>query len=271
MQIPFSKMHGAGNDFILVDDREGLFPISDQPWLQIIAARKTGIGCDGFILLQQSQTDADFRMRFLNPDGNEVKMCGNGARCIARFASKLGIVGEEMRFETKAGIIQATGTTDEVTIRLTAPTDWQLNSGLEVFGNTQEYHSVNTGVPHVVIQINNLSSLDIQRFGSAIRFHEAFAPMGTNVDFIQVSGDNSIFIRTYERGVESETLACGTGMVAAALVMARIGQVTSPVTLRPISGDILTVSFNQDKDTANQVSLTGPSVHVFDGVLVYST
>ena len=267
MNIPFWKMHGAANDFILVDDRDCKFPAADRDWLAGIAARRTGIGCEGVILIQPSDK-ADFRMRFYNPDGGEVEMCGNGARCVARLANELGVAPQNMTIDTVAGILQAEAMGDSVKLGMTKPFDMLLEKRLSG-DNSLVYSALNTGVPHVVVVVYDLDGCDIMALGNMIRYHQDFAPAGTNVNFIKVTCPKSVRIRTYERGVEAETLACGTGMVAASLIAAKLGLVEAAVDITPASGDVLTVDFKINGDEFEEVTLFGPAVHVFEGVLKY--
>jgi len=259
-------MHGAGNDFVLVDDRSETFPCSDSDWIARIAARRTGIGCEGIILIQPSE-DADFRMRFFNPDGREVAMCGNGARCVARLAYEIGAAPCEMKIDTVAGMLGARVMDDNVRLGMTSPEDWRLNQSLEFDDAQLVYGFVNTGVPHVVTEVEDLDSCDVTGLGSQIRYHSSFAPEGTNANFVAVTGPNSMRVRTYERGVEAETLACGTGIVASALIAARLGKVTPPVKLTAAGGDILTVDFRLTDNGAGNVTLLGAATHVFQGTL----
>jgi diaminopimelate epimerase len=268
MNIHFWKMHGAGNDFILVDDRTGTFPVSDTRWLSGIGARRTGVGCEGIILIQNSDK-ADFRMRFFNPDGNEVDMCGNGARCVARLAHETGVAPAVMSIETAAGMLKAEMVDDIVKIELTEPRNWETEGSLEINGRQIKYGFVNTGVPHAVIEVDDLASCNVRELGAAIRYHTHFAPAGTNADFIHVTGTNSLSLRTYERGVEDETLACGTGIAASALIAYRLGKVRPPVEVKAASGDILIVGFRVNGDSVSNVTLAGPAVHVFQGDLRY--
>ena len=266
--ICFWKMHGAGNDFILVDDRSETFPLHDTAWLEQVARRRTGVGCDGIVLIQPS-TSADFRMRFINPDGREVEMCGNAARCIARLAHELGVSGREASIETVAGILQAECREDGVRLNMMQPRDWTISGSIDVLGNEIEYHSVNTGVPHVVVEVEDLANCDVAGLGAALRYHSRFEPAGTNANFIQCTAPSAIRLRTYERGVEAETLACGTGIVASALVAARLGRVSPPVAVTAASGDCLQVDFTLAADEVRDPSLTGPAEHVFRGTLPY--
>ena len=261
-------MHGASNDFILVDDRELKFPADDKAWIARITSRRTGVGSEGVLLIQPSGR-ADFKMRFFNPDGGEADMCGNGARCIARLAHDLGVAPAAMAMETGAGLVRAEIRGEAVLLQMTEPRDWRLNRTLDVDGQPLAYGFVNSGVPHVVVETRDLASVDVQRLGSRIRYHKDFAPAGTNANFISITGPDSIRVRTYERGVEAETLACGTGMVAGGLVAAKLGRVNLPVRVTPASGDVLIVDAQVTSDGATRVTLLGPAVHVFQGTLNY--
>ena len=268
MKISFWKMHGAANDFILVDDRQQAFPASDQAWLAQIMARHTGVGSEGLLLVQPSDR-ADFRMRFFNPDGGEVELCGNGARCIARFAHDRGVAPASMKIETMAGEVRADVLGARVRLHMPPPRDWQLNRRLTAEGRELTYHFVNTGVPHAVLEAADLAVVDVARVGAAIRRHTAFLPRGTNVNFIQTTAAGEVRVRTFERGVEAETLACGTGMVASALIAGKLGRATTPVRVRPASGDELEVNFVLTPDGARDVTLLGPAEYVFQGELSY--
>lgn len=265
MNLSFWKMHGAGNDFVLIDDRELRFPLDDAERLRKLAVRRTGIGCEGIILIQPSDR-ADFRMRFFNPDGREVEMCGNGARCVARLAHDLGAAPEQMTIETVAGILKAGACGDRVRLGMTPPLGWRTGGELAMpDGAPLRFGFVNTGVPHVVVETDDLDACDVHTLGSAIRYHAEFAPSGTNANFMRIEGADGVRVRTYERGVEGETLACGTGVVASALIAARLDKVRPPVKVRTASGDTLTVSFRLTQDGAEDVVLEGPAVYVFTG------
>ena len=266
--IPFWKMHGAANDFLVVDDRAQTFPAADSRWLAQVMARRTGVGSEGVLLVQPSSR-ADFRMRFFNPDGGEVDMCGNGARCIARLASEIGAAPARMTIETAAGLLQAEVEGDQVRLHLYDPKDWRLGRTLTIDGTAYAYDFVNSGVPHVVMEVPDLDRTDVAKLGAAIRYHADFAPKGTNANFIQITGPDSLRLRTYERGVEGETLACGTGMVACGLVAGLKGRVRAPVKVTPASGDVLEVGFEAVPGGAARVTLRGPAVHVFKGTLAY--
>ena len=176
MSIPFWKMHGAGNDFILVDDRDLTFPVDERDWMARIASRRYGVGCDGFLLIQSSEKN-DFRMAFFNPDGGEADMCGNGARCIARLAHDIGVAPEQMAFDTLAGTIRAHKMGgDQVLLHMTEPKDLSFDINLHIKSEDLLCHYVDTGVPHVVHVVEDVNSIDLQRLGAAIRYHERFAP-----------------------------------------------------------------------------------------------
>ena len=268
VNLAFWKMHGAGNDFILFDDRDGTFPAQDASWTARIACRRTGIGCEGLVLIQPSAT-ADFRMRFFNPDGAEAAMCGNGARCVAVLAHEIGVAPRRMRIETAAGLLRAEILGANVRLSMTDPRDWRLDAVLKVMDAEVRYTFVNTGVPHTVVEVTDLDACRVAELGAALRRHPAFAPAGTNVDFVQAAGPHAIRLRTYERGVEAETLACGTGITAAALVEARLGCVSPPVEVATAGGYILTVDFRLTDEGATDVSLLGPATHVFQGTVTY--
>ena len=252
MKLPFVKMHGAGNDFVLIDDRDGSFP-PDGRAIAAIAPRGVGIGCEGVILVEASDR-VDFRMRFFNPDGSEADMCGNGARCVAAFAREIGAVrSDRMRFETRAGDVEAEIVGPElVMISLPDPRDLGDNF-------------VNSGVPHVIVPMKDLSEADVESEGRRIRYSPDYAPEGTNVDFVAYDPPGRLAIRTYERGVEAETGACGTGSVAAALVGVAQHGMAFPVCVETALGYELVVDGRWDGRAFSSITLTGPVKKVFEG------
>jgi diaminopimelate epimerase len=268
MKIKFWKMHGARNDFVLFDDRAGDFPVGDRPFITHVAARHSGIGAEGVILIEKSET-SDFLMRFFNPDGGEVEMCGNGARCAARLAYELGVAGKKMTIETPAGQIEAQVMQAEVRLWMTEPSGWTLDGSLDLGGRHLAYGFVNTGVPHAVMRTGELRDVDVREIGSAVRRHRLFAPEGTNVNFMEISPEGELYVRTYERGVEAETLACGTGVTACGLIAAKNGWVKLPVKVHVVSGDVLLVDGTLTEEGASGVTLTGPTEHVFEGTIEY--
>lgn len=257
-------MHGAGNDFILMDDRRAGLPLGDVGWIARLCARHVGIGSEGLILIQTS-SQAHFQMRFFNPDGSEGAMCGNGARCVARLAYDLQIAPACMNIETRAGMVQAKISGSLVRLNLPAPTNWRLNLPLEIDGQKLIAHCVSVGVPHAVVISDVLDALPLERLGSAIRHHAAFAPQGSNVNFMTLSPPRSLRLRTYERGVEAETLACGTGSAACALVAGRLGLLAPPIQVVTAHGDILEVGFRIAAKTIEDLTLSGPTAYVFEG------
>jgi len=259
-------MNGAGNDFVLIDNRTGEIHL-DRSQIASLCDRHRGIGADGILLLEKASNNADFRMRYFNADGGEAEMCGNGARCFARFAKKVAGASEKISFETPAGVIAAELAGDLVTLQMTEPTDLRPNVKLHVADEHKTVHFINSGVPHVVIPVSQIDDVDVRQVGSAVRHHEMFSPKGANVNFIEKRGPNKIAIRTYERGVEDETLACGTGVVASALVFAALEKVNGPVTVITRGGDELQVGFEKTNNLFSNVTLTGPAEFVFEGAV----
>lgn len=266
IMLRFTKMNGAGNDFILIDNRAGDIRL-DRSQIARLCDRHRGIGADGILLLEKPSNRADFRMRYFNADGGEAEMCGNGARCFARFAKKVADARRKISFETPAGLIAAELTGDLVTLEMTEPTDLRLNVKLPMADEDKTIHFINSGVPHVVIPVSRIDDIDVRRAGSAVRHHRMFSPNGANVNFVEKRGLNKIAIRTYERGVEDETLACGTGVVASALVFAALEKVNGPVTVITRGGDELQVGFEKTNNHFRSVTLTGPAEFVFEGAI----
>jgi diaminopimelate epimerase len=265
--IYFDKMSGSGNDFIIIDNRRGLVPEDLLPKLIVKGCRRRlSVGADGLILIEKSQTK-DFKWRFFNADGSVAEMCGNGARCAARFAWQHGIAGEKMTFETVAGIVEAEIIDDRVKLQMTKPGPLMPPRQLVLSSGVVTAWSVNTGVPHAVVEVQDLQAVDVYGMGREIRHHEAFSPAGTNANFIQVLKDGVVGIRTYERGVEDETLACGTGAVAAAIVMAIAKDFPQPVRMRPQGGGLLTVHLEGDGKSVQSAFLEGDARLIYSGTL----
>jgi diaminopimelate epimerase len=266
-RIPFTKMHGGGNDFVLIDHRERFLPEAEQPrFARRVCHRQMGAGADGLILIEASPT-ANFRWRFYNADGSEPEMCGNGGRCAARFAVLTGIAPAEMSFETLAGTIKAEVKGRRVKLLMAGVGDFILGQTIPLEGESLLGHFLKVGVPHVAVAVPDLDAAPVTGWGRAVRFHQLFAPAGTNVNFIRVEGPQTLRIRTYERGVEDETLACGTGAAASALIAARLGQVVSPVTVHTRGGEALTIYFTPDGETFSQVYLEGDALVAYQGEL----
>ena len=259
-------MNGAGNDFVLIDNRTGEVHLN-RSQIARLCDRHRGIGADGILLLEMPSNRADFRMRYFNADGGEAEMCGNGARCFARFANKVAGATDRISFETRAGVISAELIGDLVTLQMTDPTDLRLSVSLRIANENKAIHLINTGVPHVVIPVQHVTDIDVEREGAAIRQHEMFSPKGANVNFIEKRGTNKIAVRTYERGVENETLACGTGVVASALIFAATEQADSPIGVLVLGGSELHVGFEKTGAEFRNVTLTGPAEFVFEGTI----
>ncbi len=271
MLLRFFKMNGAGNDFIVVDNRDlSLTKELDADTIAALCDRHRGIGADGLLAVEPAQKGADFRFRYYNADGGEAEMCGNGARCFGRFTAHLGeIVLKKVTFETIAGTLAAEMIGDDVRIAMSEPKDLKLDTDVKLPGLCSAVYFMNTGVPHAVTFLKNaeeLDEFDVYTNGSAIRNHAAFAPAGANANFVAVLAPDHISIRTYERGVEDETLACGTGMVASALIHHLLTGSPSPIKVDVEGGDTLEIGFEKTGDQEfKNVTLTGPADFVFEG------
>jgi diaminopimelate epimerase len=277
LPISFTKMSGTGNDFIVIDHRQLFIAEGMQPeFARRICRRRFSAGADGLILIENSDT-ADFQWQFYNGDGSRAEMCGNGARCAARFAYVNKIAPAAMRFQTTAGEIEAqildqSGAT--VKIRLTAAEDLRLQIPMAIGGVEQVLHFINTGVPHTVLLVGDASEVPVADWGRKIRFHEQFQPAGTNANFVQIHDSGALKVRTYERGVEDETMACGTGAVASALISALLDRAKPPVTVITSGGEQLTIHFsvtgeqgNRQLDLSAGIFLEGPAHIIYEGQL----
>ena len=265
--INFFKMSGSGNDFILVDNRDGSIGGSNiQDLVRKVCRRKMSVGADGFIILQGS-AHADFAWKFFNADGSEAEMCGNGGRCAARFAYLMGIAGKEMSFETLAGVIRAQVLGERVKLEMTIPKDMDLDQTLLIDGERHAISFIDTGVPHVVKLVEKTDSCDVVHLGRMIRHHEMYKPAGANANFASIGDESSMTVRTYERGVEDETLACGTGAVASVLVAYSKGLVSSPVAVITKGGGILTIHFEPNNTGFQDVFLEGDARVIYEGRL----
>ena len=243
-KIDFTKMVASGNDFIVVNRALGNLA-------RKICDRKFGIGADGLLVLEKSKR-ADVKMRIFNADGSEAEMCGNGARCAALFTGKKNLL-----IETKAGIIDSQVQGDNVKIKLTIPKNIKLDMPLKVNRRILHLNFINTGVPHVVIFTEGLDKFNIIGLARFIRYHKRFAPKGTNVNFVEALDKDVIKVRTYERGVEDETLACGTGSVASALIFALKNSAANKVYVYTKGGEILKVYFKRSGKSFSNVWLEG--------------
>jgi diaminopimelate epimerase len=266
-QIPFYKMSGAGNDFIVIDNRNQIVADTElSGFIANVCRRKMSAGADGLILIEASDK-YDFRWRFFNSDGSNAEMCGNGARCAARFAHVNGIAGTSLSFETEAGVVSAQIKEGGVKVKMPDPSDLKLAYPLQLSADSLEISSINTGVPHVVVMVEQIADLDVVTLGRDIRLHKAFAPAGTNAHFVQSSQGNAIEIRTYERGVEDETLACGTGAIASAIISASRFKMNSPVDVKTRSGVYLTIHFDAAEGQFRDVYMEGDARIIYTGEL----
>ncbi len=266
--LAFAKMSGAGNDFVIIDHRQKSLAMAEQPeFARRICRRKFSVGADGLILLELAE-NADFQWQFYNADGSVAEMCGNGARCVARFAYQNGIAGKKMLFQTLAGIIEAEVLADEetVSLRMTPPVDCHLERTLVLGGQEMAVGFINTGVPHAVIFVDD-KDLPVKEWGREVRHHPMFGPAGTNANFIRLLENGELHVRTYERGVEDETMACGTGAVASAIIAALLGKVASPVQVLTSGGERLRVVFDLRAGTVQNVFLQGPARRIYEGYL----
>lgn len=260
-RIPFMKVSGSGNDFILIDHRQPMVGADHmREFARRVCQRRTSVGADGIIFIEHSET-ADFKWQFFNADGSVAEMCGNGGRCAARFAHLKGITGPSLTFETLAGILSAQVSGKRVKLEMTRPHGLKLDEPLMIDGKTYTFSSINTGVPHAVLLVEDVETIDVVGLGRSIRNHPHFAPAGTNVNFVRWEERSGLSVRTYERGVEDETLACGTGTVASALVAAFKNLVTSPVSVKTRGGERLTVYFEIAGEEIKKVFFEG-DVHI---------
>ncbi|MDR1304772.1 MAG: diaminopimelate epimerase [Verrucomicrobiales bacterium] len=272
MKLNFWKMNGAGNDFVCLDNRDRQLRLSRRQ-IARLCCRQFGVGADGVLALEPARTaDCDFRMRYYNADGGEAAMCGNGARCFARFAQQVtGSAARQLRFDTGAGPVGAEFFGRQVRVELTAPRDLRLDEKIQTPAGALTVSSLNTGVPHAVVIVSDTEKIDVPQTGAVLRWHRRFQPQGVNVNFAQVLAPGQIQVRTYERGVEAETLACGTGVTATALVAAAKFGWRSPVTVSVRSGAKLRVLFTVSGSGVGaaftRVKLHGPAEFTFKGEL----
>lgn len=265
-EIAFTKAVATGNDFVIIENTGQAAGKDLSKLARMVCERKHSIGADGLLVVEKS-SKADFRMRIFNPDGSEAEMCGNGSRCVALYAFNKKIAGQNMTIDTVAGILNAKVAGDSVKVRLTEPKDIKWNFCLMIDKCPYKVNFVNTGVPHVVHFVEDLDKVDVKNLGSHIRRHGEFAPGGTNTNFVKVSGKDAIRIRTYERGVEDETLACGTGAVASAIISAESEKMSSPVTVETRGGEKLKVHFEIKDGEFKNVYLEGKAKLVYEGVI----
>jgi len=256
--LSFTKAHGSGNDFILVDDRQLQFPIGEDSWISRLCDRRFGIGADGLILLQHS-TEADYRMRYFNADGKEARLCGNGVRCFVAFAHELGDARPFLSVETASGIIACRRDNERISIGLPSPELIKGPFSLALSSGVRDIFHVQAGVPHAILFSENLEKEDVFSVGKEIRYHPALGPLGANVNFIAWHGKNEVRVRTYERGVEEETWACGTGALAVAKVISLL-KLLERVVIIPRSQECMEIN-------TTTWELTGPAQLVYKGII----
>jgi diaminopimelate epimerase len=258
MQIEFYKYQGTGNDFVMIDNRTNFFPKEDIQLIERLCDRRFGIGADGLILLE-NDSHTDFRMVYYNSDGNQSSMCGNGGRCLVAFAKQLEVINNQTIFIATDGLHHASVGDDAiVSLQMIDVDEIQKNDS---------YTFLNTGSPHHVQIVEDLKNYNVKENGAAIRYGELYGEKGSNVNFVKKLDDSTFSLRTYERGVEDETLACGTGATAVAIAMNAIGQTDATSINLNVEGGKLVVSFDKKGDHFSNVFLTGPARFVFKGTI----
>jgi len=265
-RISFYKMSGSGNDFVLFDSRGRKIKKDLCEFVRYVCQRRLGVGADGVLFIEKD-TDYDFFMRYFNADGSEAEMCGNGGRCAALFAHLKGIAGPVMSFRSHDGIHEAVIEGDSVKLGMKEPVQVDLEVPLVLSGRELSASFVDTGVPHVVILVEDVDRIDVLELGREIRYLPRFQPQGTNADFAQSTTESVVRVRTYERGVEDETLACGTGCVASALVMALKRGFASPIACITAGGEVLKVCFEKKGNVLSKIYLEGRAAVVYEGKL----
>lgn len=267
--VPFYKMQGCGNDFVIIDNREAKVPENAMAeWAEKVCARAFGVYADGLFFLEESEDPGlDYRWHFYNSDGSRAEMCGNASRCAGKLAHAIGLAPANHVFGTDAGPIKANVLLDgpdagRVKVQLTPPNDTQTDITLDIDDQPLIVHYSDTGVPHVVVFVDDVQAVDIMDLGPKIRYHDQFAPAGTNVNFAQVIDKNTMLLRTYERGVEAETYACGTGAAATQLLANKLGLTDSHADLTTTGNEVLTIFLEDDN-----VFLQGAAELTFKGQL----
>ncbi|MDR0881617.1 MAG: diaminopimelate epimerase [Candidatus Adiutrix sp.] len=266
-KFAFYKYSGHGNDFVIVDNWEGLVPEKEMSKItKLVCRAKYGIGADGVVFIIPGPDEVDFAWRFFNADGSEADACGNASRCTAHLAVALGIAPEEMSFKTKAGVVEAVVHDRLVKVQLPKVGRSEGSALVEADGVSLTYHRLNVGVPHAVTWVDDLENINVFKVGRIVRRHTAFAPEGANVNFVKILGPSRLAIRTYERGVEDETLACGTGTTAAVLLAAAQGLVKgNSVVCQTRGGEELVISFEGAPDSPDKVFMEGQVRYLFSG------
>ena len=275
--VEFSKVVASGNDFIVIEKKKvSSLVFRPSSLVKGMCDRKFGVGADGLLLLEKSKI-ADIRMRIFNADGSEAEMCGNGARCTALYYIRgqpacrqgRGTGGKgQVKIETRAGIIEGKVSGNNVRIKLTDPKDYQQGVPIKIQERELKIHSINTGVPHAVIFVEGIEEFDVSAIGRQVRYYDYFAPAGTNVNFVEIVNNDTISARTYERGVEDETLACGTGAAASAIASSYQLPFTKhkyKINVKTQGGEVVKVYFDKDSDKISNVWLEGRAHIVYRG------
>lgn len=261
----FSKYTGCGNDFIMVDNREGTFPIQNKDLITNVCNRNQGIGADGLILLEHS-SKANFKMRYFNADGTEAALCGNGLRCLGKFLLELGFPKQDALIELINHTLTLSYREDQICIDMCSPTDFLWDLSIPTKSHVYEGHYLNTGVPHVVLFVPDVATIDVVGIGREIRHHSLFSPKGTNVNFVACKSSKHLEIRTFERGVEAETLACGSGATAAAIVAAYKHGLKAPLQVKTKSQETIEINFTRKEHKISQLQMIGPAKQIFKGI-----
>jgi diaminopimelate epimerase len=263
--IPFAKLSGCHNDFVLIDNRDGHIPGDPAEWASNLCARRYSVGADGLLVIE-SDPELRVSMRYFNADGSMAELCGNGARCVALYAYREDIAPKEMKFRSPAGLHWAQVKPDSVKVSMPDPRDIELDLQLKIDSKELSGVYLNTGVPHFVLMVSELSKIPVSELGERIRYHPKFSPEGANANFVQILESNGLALRTYERGVEDETLACGTGAVAAAVAAYLEHDLAPPITIKTQGDCELIVDFTPS-DPISEVSLEGKAKLVFKGTI----
>lgn len=257
MQLEFYKYQGAGNDFVMIDNRSGFFPKDNTQLVAHLCDRRFGIGGDGLILLE-NDTDTDFKMVYYNSDGNQSSMCGNGGRCLVAFAKDLNVIENETTFIATDGLHHASFEDKLVSLQMIDVPAIDIKA---------DYSFLNTGSPHHVQLVEDIEHYNVKDNGAAIRYGELYGAAGSNINFVKKIDDSTFRLRTYERGVEDETLACGTGATAVAIAMNATGQTDATSININVEGGKLVVSFDKNQNGFSNVFLKGPAEFVFKGTI----
>ena len=256
MELTFYKYQGTGNDFVMIDNRSQFFPKENTQLIEKLCDRRFGVGADGLILLE-NHADFNFKMVYYNSDGNESSMCGNGGRCLVAFAKQMGVVKNKAEFEAVDGYHFATIDAEGIVAL-------QMKD-VDAIKNESNYTFLNTGSPHHVQLVNDLKNLDVKVEGAKIRYSDLYGNAGSNVNFVNQLANDIFAVRTYERGVEDETLSCGTGVTAVAIAMHQLGKTKNNIIDLNVEGGKLKVQFDEDNGSYTNVFLIGPATFVFEG------